>query len=61
MALALTLTKENQKVLIGRNCHRSVISGITLTGAIPVWITPQRHEQWGIWGAIEPKEVEEAS
>ncbi|OGI22719.1 MAG: hypothetical protein A2287_02850 [Candidatus Melainabacteria bacterium RIFOXYA12_FULL_32_12] len=58
LALALTVTKENKKVIIGRNCHRSVISGITLTGAEPVWVAPERLDDWGIWGPVNPEEIE---
>ena len=58
LALALTVTKENEKVIINRNCHRSVISGITLTGAEPIWATPDKLDEWGIWGAVNPAEIE---
>ncbi|MCK5177400.1 MAG: aminotransferase class V-fold PLP-dependent enzyme, partial [Candidatus Aenigmarchaeota archaeon] len=47
-----------KKLIIGRNCHRSVISGITLTGANPVWVVPEWLDKWGIWGAVNPDEIE---
>ncbi|OGI01884.1 MAG: hypothetical protein A2Y25_07985 [Candidatus Melainabacteria bacterium GWF2_37_15] len=58
LALALTVAKEGKKVIIGRNCHRSVISGITLTGANPIWVIPEQLDNWGIWGAVNPAEIE---
>lgn len=58
LALALTVTKENEKVIISRNCHKSIISGLVLTGAIPVWAIHDRHEKWGVWGGVNPKEIE---
>lgn len=58
LALALTVTKENKKVIISRNCHKSVISGISLTGAEPVWIIPDKLDNWGIWGPVNPKQIE---
>ncbi|EKE04443.1 MAG: hypothetical protein ACD_20C00078G0002 [uncultured bacterium] len=58
MALALSVTKENKKVIIGRNCHRSVISGITLTGAEPIWATPEKLDEWGVWGPVKPEKIE---
>ncbi|HSA07432.1 MAG TPA: aminotransferase class V-fold PLP-dependent enzyme [Candidatus Gastranaerophilales bacterium] len=58
LALALTVAKENKKLVIGRNCHRSVIAGLTLTGANPVWIVPKWLEKWGIWGHVNPAEIE---
>lgn len=58
LALALTIAKENEKVIISRNCHRSIVSGLVLTGAVPVWAIPQRLESWGIWGGVSPTEIE---
>lgn len=59
LALALTVTKENKKVLVSRNCHRSIISGLVLTGAIPVWIIPDRLEDWGVWGPINVDKIKQ--
>jgi len=58
LAIALTIAKENKKIIIGRNCHRSVISGLTLTGAEPVWIIPDILDKWGIWGGITAENIE---
>ncbi|WP_353893318.1 aminotransferase class I/II-fold pyridoxal phosphate-dependent enzyme [Proteinivorax hydrogeniformans] len=35
------LFKENKKVLIPRDCHKSIINGLIVTGATPVYITPK--------------------
>jgi arginine/lysine/ornithine decarboxylase len=58
LVLALTVAKENKKIIIGRNCHRSVISGITLTGAVPIWVVPKWLDEWGIWGDIKPEQIQ---
>jgi len=58
IALALTIASENSKIIIGRNCHRSIISGLTLTGAEPVWAIPEKLEKWGLWGAITAENIE---
>lgn len=57
MALALTLIKPNDKVLIGRNCHRSVVTGMIMSSANPIWISPKKHEKYSIWGEITPDDV----
>ncbi len=57
MALALTMAKDNKKIIIGRNCHRSVIGGLTFTGANPVWVVPEWLDKWGIWGQVDPDEI----
>lgn len=58
LALALTVARENEKVIISRNCHRSIITGLVLTGATPVWAMPQRLDEWGVWGGVNPNEIE---
>lgn len=59
-AIALTCLKPNDKVIIGRNCHRSVITGLIMTGANPVWLNPQKHEEWSIWGEVSYRQIEKA-
>ena len=41
-------------VVVDRNCHKSILHAITMTGAIPVFLTPKRNNL-GIIGPI-PKE-----
>lgn len=58
LAIAMGLTKKGQKIITNRNCHRSVITGMIISGAQPLWLIPNRLEDWGIWGSICPKDVE---
>lgn len=58
LAIAMGLTKKGQKIITNRNCHRSVITGMIISGAEPLWLIPNRLENWGIWGSICPKDVE---
>lgn len=44
----------NDIVVVDRNCHKSVLHAIMMTGAIPVFLTPTRNH-YGIIGPI-PKE-----
>lgn len=55
----LATLKQNDKVLIGRNCHKSVLNGLVLTGAEPVWILPKINEEWEIFNPIEPEKISE--
>lgn len=59
LALAMALTKKGQKILTNRNCHRSVLTGMIISGAEPLWLIPKRFEDWGIWGNVTPESVEE--
>lgn len=58
LAIAMGLTKKGQKIITNRNCHRSVITGMIISGAEPLWLIPNRLEDWGIWGSICSKDVE---
>lgn len=58
LAIAMGLTKKGQKIITNRNCHRSVITGMIISGAEPLWLIPNRLDDWGIWGSICPKDVE---
>ena len=59
LALATALTKKGQKVIVNRNCHRSILTGLMISGAEPVWICPNRIDDWSIWGNVEAWQIEE--
>lgn len=59
LALAMGLTKKGQKIITNRNCHRSILTGMIISGAEPLWLIPNRFEEWGIWGNVSPESVEE--
>jgi arginine/lysine/ornithine decarboxylase len=58
MAAMLTAVRPGDKVLLPRNVHRSVLSGLILSGAEPVWFLPERLDDWGLWGAVTVSQVE---
>lgn len=58
LAVAMALTKKGQKIITNRNCHRSIMTGMIITGAEPLWLIPKRLDEWGIWGSVSPKDVE---
>ncbi|MBQ1612672.1 MAG: aminotransferase class I/II-fold pyridoxal phosphate-dependent enzyme, partial [Alphaproteobacteria bacterium] len=59
LAIAMGLTKKGQKIVTNRNCHRSILTGMIISGAEPLWLVPKKFEDWGIWGYITPESVEE--
>ncbi len=44
-------------VLIDRNCHKSLQHAITMTGAVPIYLTPSRNA-YGIIGGIHEREFD---
>lgn len=59
-AMVLAVCDPGEKILIPRNVHKSVISGILLSGAIPVYITPTWDKELGIDHNLAPEDVEAA-
>ena len=58
LAAMLAVLKNNDKVLIARNCHISVYNGLVLTGANPVWFLPEIDTKWGIYKGVTKKDIE---
>ena len=58
LALAMGITGKGQKIITNRNCHRSLLTGMIISGAEPVWISPEKLEDWGLWGSINPEKIE---
>lgn len=48
----------NDKVLVARNCHKSVFNGLVLTMANTSWFMPEINEDWGIYTVIDPNKLE---
>ncbi len=57
-AMILATCKEGEKIIVGRNSHRSVIGGIIVSGANPVFVHPEFNEEFGIITNLSPEELE---
>lgn len=51
-----TLLAPGDKLLLDRNCHKSVHHGVILSGARPVYLDSSVNRQYGIFGPV-PKQV----
>lgn len=59
LALAFATTSPFDEVLIGRNCHRSVLTGLIISGAKVNWVIPKKLNDWALFGNIEAADVEQ--
>ncbi len=59
MAAVCALCKDGDKILVGRNCHKSVYSGIILAGAEPVYITPEK-TFFDTFGVVSKEDIKRA-
>ncbi|MDF2838628.1 MAG: aminotransferase class I/II-fold pyridoxal phosphate-dependent enzyme, partial [Evtepia sp.] len=59
-AMLLSSLKKDDKIILPRNVHRSVINALILCGAIPVYINPQTDDRLGISLGMRLSDVKEA-
>ncbi len=59
VASMFAILKRGDKVLISRNCHKSVYNGLVFSGAVPIWLMPQYNRDWGIFEGINIDYLEE--
>jgi arginine decarboxylase len=60
MAMIMAVCGPEDKIIVPRNVHKSVMSAIVFSGAIPVFIHPEIDEKLGISHGITPDSVERA-
>ena len=57
LAAMMSCCNENQEILIARNCHRSVYSGLIFSGAKPIYILPEMLKGKELFGSITIEQV----
>lgn len=59
-AMLMAALRPGDKVFLPRNAHRSMMGGMVLTGAEPLFLQPEMEEDLGIAMGLSPETVEEA-
>ncbi|WP_291653654.1 aminotransferase class I/II-fold pyridoxal phosphate-dependent enzyme [Clostridium sp.] len=57
-AMILAVVNDGDKIIVPRNVHKSVTSGIILSGAVPVFMEPVIDKKLGIAHGVTPETVE---
>jgi len=57
LASLIAVHRENGYIILPRYVHQSVIHGLILTGAKPIFIVPEWDEQQQVWGGIAPEKL----
>jgi arginine decarboxylase len=60
ITMVMSVLNPGDKILVPRNVHKSVITGIILSGATPVFLTPEIDLELGIMHGISVETVEHA-
>lgn len=58
--MILATCKQGDTLIVPRNCHKSVMNGIILSGAKPVFIQPEVDQHFGIAHGISVENVKSA-
>ncbi len=59
-ASLMSVCTRGQKIIIGRDSHKSVVSGLIMSGAEPVFIYPEYNRKFGINEGITAQSIEKA-
>lgn len=55
-----TITNPGDKVLVERNCHKSVYNSLILNRLNPIYIYPNYNEEYNLFTGIYPEDIEKA-
>ncbi len=58
-SMIMAICKPNDKIIVPRNAHKSVLSGLILSGAIPVYLQPAYDENLGVFQGVIVDEVKQ--
>ncbi len=58
LAAMKAIIKPTDRVLVARNCHKSIFSGLILTAGVVDWFMPEFNPEWGIYTVIDEKKLE---
>ena len=59
-AAIMSICTRGQKIIIGRDSHKAVVSGMIMSGAEPVFIYPEYNSKFGINEGITAQSIEKA-
>ncbi len=60
LGMVLASLRPGQKLIVPRNAHKSVLSGIVLSGAAPVFVQPEISTDLNLVFTIKPDQIREA-
>ncbi|WHY67157.1 aminotransferase class I/II-fold pyridoxal phosphate-dependent enzyme [Neobacillus sp. SuZ13] len=60
LAMIMAACEEGAKVLVQRNCHKSILNGLSLAKADPIFVEPEFNHEWKIPSGIGLETVKES-
>lgn len=59
-AILMSCLRPNQKIILPRTCHKSIVYGIIMSGALPVYIIPEWDENLKTYTQVSLEKVKKA-
>jgi len=60
LAMIMASCEEGSKVLVQRNCHKSILNGLSLAKADPIFLEPEFNQEWKVPSGIRLETVRES-
>lgn len=60
LSMVLGFVGDGEKIIADRFCHKSFVSALALTGAVPVWVRPHLLENDTMWGSCDVEDIKKA-
>ena len=57
LAAISSVTNHQDKIVIGRNCHKAVYNSVLINQLNPIYLYPEINKQYGFYEAIDPKSL----
>jgi len=58
LSMVYSAFKPGDTVIVDRNCHQSVLNGMTLAGVKPIYVTPEESEISGVPGTVSANSIQ---
>ncbi|MDR2089366.1 MAG: arginine decarboxylase [Clostridiales Family XIII bacterium] len=58
IAAICSVVSEGQKIIVPRNAHKSVVFGLIISGAVPVYISAEVHAEKGLVGGVSKEKLD---
>ncbi|MBQ8541324.1 MAG: aminotransferase class V-fold PLP-dependent enzyme [Clostridia bacterium] len=60
LSMVLGFVSEGEKIIADRFCHKSFVSALALSGAVPVWVKPRLVENGTMWSGCTIEDIKKA-
>ncbi|MNI27180.1 Arginine decarboxylase [compost metagenome] len=60
MTMIMSVCSPGDKIIIPRNAHKSILSAVIFAGAIPIWVSPEKDDRFGIEHGVSTQSVLQA-